>query len=139
MDCTRLAIILFILAGAVLPVLGVALALVGARRTLAQHEVDAKESDALNEEWQEAGRAFREANPGGNDTPLNLEYHKRFADRGLLVPSGDTANKNVTGDLAVTRTLRLLGHGQGWNAAIIILGVVCSTVAAVWSLWLPPA
>ncbi|MDQ0895789.1 hypothetical protein [Agromyces ramosus] len=142
MDSTRAIIICLILAGAVLPVLGAVLAVLGARRTLAQHEADVVEAAALKKEWEAATQAIMDSKPadlGAASNRVNADFHARFEEHGLVVPSIATFDRNATGDLAVSRTLRLLAKGQWGNVALVVLGIAASTVADVWSLNLASA
>lgn len=137
MDLTRIIIIVLILTGAVLPVLGAVLAVLGARRTLARHEADVVEAAALKKEWEAAAQAVVDAKPadlGAASSRVNADFHARFEERGLVVPSIATFDKNATGDLAVSRTLRLIAKGQWGNVALVVLGIAASTVADIWSL-----
>lgn len=130
------------LAGAVLPVLGAVLAVLGARSTLERHEADVEEAAALKHEWEAATQAAIAANPAdmrAASERVSEEFHARFEERGFLVPSIATFDRNTTGDLAVSRTLRLLAKGQWGNVVLVVIGIAASTLASVWSLWLPPA
>ncbi|WP_157780351.1 hypothetical protein [Leifsonia xyli] len=136
MDTTRAAILALIIVGATAPLLGALLAVANASRTLKAHERDVKVSQAILKEWRAESSARRFDSVVEADA-FNLTYHSRFLALGLPVPSRAAADDNATGDLAVSRVLRLLARGQGWNVSLIVLGVFASTAAAIWSLWLP--
>lgn len=148
MDLARLIVLALTLLGAALPIYGAVSAVFTTRATLRKHEQDAALSRKITREWGGTVSAARDAKRTGSASfedlgdelsRLNASFHARFKTQGLEVPSFETGNRNVTGDLAISRMLRLVARGNRANAALIILGVVLSAVAAVWSLFLPAA
>jgi hypothetical protein len=142
MEPDRAIVLILYILGAALPIIGAVRAVLNARDTLKKHADDVDDAAAIQAEWSAATSAAIATKPddiAAVTQAINGDFHQRFTDRGLLVPSYETASRNATGDLAVSRVLHLLAKGQGGNAALVALGIFASTVAAVWSLWLPAA
>jgi hypothetical protein len=129
----HVGVIVLILLGAVLPILGAVFALLNVRATLRKNDADVDLSQRLREEWDAATSAASGATPEVMEA-IRAEHSKRFTDAGLIVPTRESADANATGDLAVGRVLRLLARGNGWNAALVVVGVAVSTAASIWSL-----
>ena len=142
MDFARIVVIILYAAGLVLPVLGAFLLVRRANQTIRVQEAGLVTSARLFDEWLEeashyelAGSRNEKVNRRRNE--VNEKYDALFTAEGLITPNG--LNADPTGDRAVIRALRFAAKGNGGNAMIVGIGLVASTIASVWALYLPAA
>ena len=138
MDILRLMLAAFFVAGFALPVWGAVRSVNHARRALKKQERDLTTAVDL------AGRQQAEYSipeppglaPGEHLTAIAEKYDKLHVEAGIERPwpLDGTATLQLH---AVSMTLRIVFGGNGFNAALIVAGLVLSTVASIWSLYLP--
>jgi len=139
MDILRLMLAAFFVAGFALPVWGAVRSVNHARRALKKQERDLKTAEDLAERQQAEYSIPEPAGlaPGEHLTAIAEKYDKLHDEAGIERPWG-TLGTAALQLHAVRQTLLIVFSGNRINAALIVVGLVLSTVASVWSLYLPP-
>lgn len=140
MEADRLLVLVLYLLGFILPVAGALLVVYRTSRTLRDRDRKEQKFDEIYSEWKAKSTEISELRRQGSNADadaLNAEFHGRFKAEGLSVPSYE--NADVTGERSVGRTIRLIAQGNTVNGLIVILGLLSSTVASIWALFLPSA
>lgn len=130
MSWQSLVILLSVLA-LVLPSIGAIRAYRSGRAALVKARENVAISDELVAAWHDDTAAAQESDSDEDGETRNRRWHAEFEQRGLVVPSYETMNKEVGGYRAQVRILSLIVEHNIFNLLLILSGAVAGCAASI--------